>query len=224
MELAGNQTQRPLITFYGPAGERVELSARTLQNWQCKLANLYRYQYGVDQASTVAVRPFPHWAIAPIVAAVGWVGAQVTLEADANPECALAIISDQDLSDLPPATEVTVASQSLLAEPMTELLPVGVDDLFADVRMQPDQFGQPVLPFPNVLTGADSAVAPLVNQSYGQRPLIVGWQNSNALSLIHTVSYLPCVTGTPIVWVPDASAVDLDRVSAQERTDVVVRL
>lgn len=228
MELAGNQAQRPLITFYGSDGERIELSARTVHNWQCKLANLYRNQYGIDQTSTVQVRTFPHWALAPIVAAIGWVGATVMLEADRNSECTLTVMSEAQLADLPPTGDVTVASRSPLAEPMTTSLPIGVDDLYADVRMQPDQFGRPICEFPGVAAGGDAgSVGPAWQPTQqvipgGQRPLVVGWQGSDAPRLIQAVSFLPCATGTPIVWIPDPTGVDVDRVRAQERTDVLV--
>src|SRR5947209_390883 len=52
---------RPRLTWYGPDGERVELSARTLDNWVAKSANLLVEEFDAGPGVLVDVRLPPHW-------------------------------------------------------------------------------------------------------------------------------------------------------------------
>jgi uncharacterized protein (TIGR03089 family) len=68
----------PLVTFYDDAtGERVELSAVTLDNWVAKTANLLQDEFDVGPGSTVAVALPVHWQTAAVLLAVWSCGAAV---------------------------------------------------------------------------------------------------------------------------------------------------
>jgi len=56
---------RPLVTFYDDAtGERVELSARTFDNWVAKTANLLVDGLGAEPGTRVVLVLPPHWQTA----------------------------------------------------------------------------------------------------------------------------------------------------------------
>lgn len=69
---------RPLVTHYDDAtGERVELSATTLDNWVAKTANLLQEEFDVGPGSTVAVALPVHWQTAAVLLGVWSCGAAV---------------------------------------------------------------------------------------------------------------------------------------------------
>src|SRR3954467_5186172 len=69
---------RPLVTFYDDStGERVELSATTLDNWVAKTANLLQEEFDVGPGSTVAVALPVHWQTAAVLLGVWSCGAAV---------------------------------------------------------------------------------------------------------------------------------------------------
>src|SRR5215212_11295858 len=69
---------RPLLTHYDDAtGERVELSAATLDNWVAKTANLLQDEFDVGPGSTVALATPVHWQTAAVLLAVWSCGATV---------------------------------------------------------------------------------------------------------------------------------------------------
>ena len=69
---------RPLLTFYDDStGERVELSATTLDNWVAKTANLLQDEFDVGPGSTVAVALPVHWQAAAVLLGVWSCGAAV---------------------------------------------------------------------------------------------------------------------------------------------------
>jgi uncharacterized protein (TIGR03089 family) len=69
---------RPLLTHYDDAtGERVELSAATLDNWVAKTANLLQDEFDVGPGSTVAVALPVHWQTAAVLLGVWSCGAAV---------------------------------------------------------------------------------------------------------------------------------------------------
>jgi uncharacterized protein (TIGR03089 family) len=69
---------RPLVTHYDDAtGERVELSATTLDNWVAKTANLLQDEFDVGPGSTVAVALPVHWQTAAVLLGIWSCGATV---------------------------------------------------------------------------------------------------------------------------------------------------
>ena len=75
---------RPLVTHYDDStGERVELSATTLDNWVAKTANLLQEEFDVGPGSTVAVALPVHWQTAAVLLGIWSCGAAVL---DSAPE------------------------------------------------------------------------------------------------------------------------------------------
>lgn len=69
---------RPRLTWYGPAGERVELSARVLDNWVAKTANLLVEELDAGPGTRVRLDLPPHWRTAVWALAVWAVGAELS--------------------------------------------------------------------------------------------------------------------------------------------------
>ena len=70
---------RPRLTWYGPAGERVELSAKVLDNWVAKTANLLVDELDAGPGSRVAIVLPAHWRTACWLLAVWSVGGCATV-------------------------------------------------------------------------------------------------------------------------------------------------
>ncbi len=60
-ELRTRDPGRPRLTWYGPGGERVELSGKWLDNWVAKTAGLLDEDYDVEAEVRVVVAPPLHW-------------------------------------------------------------------------------------------------------------------------------------------------------------------
>jgi uncharacterized protein (TIGR03089 family) len=66
---------RPRLTWYGTDGERVELSARTLDNWVAKSANLLVEEFDAGPGTRIGVRLPAHWRTTTWLLATWVVGA-----------------------------------------------------------------------------------------------------------------------------------------------------
>ncbi len=77
-EVRRREPARPLLTYYDDAtGERVELSATTLDNWVAKTANLLQDEFDIGPGSTVALALPVHWQTAAVLLGVWSCGATV---------------------------------------------------------------------------------------------------------------------------------------------------
>jgi uncharacterized protein (TIGR03089 family) len=74
---AGDAT-RPRLTWYGPEGERVELSARVLANWVAKTANLLVEEFEAGPGTVICVDLPTHWKTVIIHLAALATGADIT--------------------------------------------------------------------------------------------------------------------------------------------------
>ncbi|GAB2685615.1 TIGR03089 family protein [Thalassiella azotivora] len=68
---------RPRVTWYGPGGERVELSSRVLANWVAKTGNLLVEECGVEPGDVVRVDLPMHWRAVACALGAWAVGASV---------------------------------------------------------------------------------------------------------------------------------------------------
>ncbi len=152
----------PLLTHYGPAGERTELSVASFANWVAKTVNLLD-DLGVAPGDTVAL---------PVLAArpAHWMGLvwpfalwQAGLPVRIDP-------TDADLAVLGPADPRPAAPTTLACslDPWGRALPdlpAGVLDYSSEALAQPDAAGSTPAPLDEVawvdadraLTGADLA-------------------------------------------------------------------
>ena len=134
----------PLVTFYDDAtGERIELSATTLDNWVAKTANLIQ-DGGIESGARAAVLLPPHWQTAAILLGCWSAGLSIsTGQAD------LAFTDPDHVTEAlaTGADEVYGLSLAPMAMPMRQV-PAGVTDYATEVRGHGDRFApyQPVDP------------------------------------------------------------------------------
>lgn len=174
---------RPLVTFYDDAtGERVELSARTFDNWVAKTANLLVDGLAAEPGDRVVLALPPHWQTAAWLFAI-WSAGLVAepMPPDESPELSESpepragaapyfLATAEEV--LPQMLETAVArdaqeivglSLHALGAPLRER-PPDVVDYAAEVRSYGDRFA-PIVPvdpdapalvvMKNTFTGAD---------------------------------------------------------------------
>ncbi|MBW8484623.1 TIGR03089 family protein [Actinomadura parmotrematis] len=154
---------RPLVTFYDDAtGERIELSARTFDNWVAKTANLLVDGLAAEPGTPVVLVLPPHWQTAvwlmacwtagavavPVWDAAG--GGPAALAEAAGPAVTggdsgdyIVVAAEEALADalaaFPDAAEVVGLSLHSLGGPLAAV-PGGVTDYAAEVRGYGDRF------------------------------------------------------------------------------------
>ena len=125
----------PALTWYGPAGERVELSERVLANWVTKAMNLLADEADAAPGTVVALDLPMHWRSLVWALAAWGCGATVRLPREETTTDA-----DVWVSDAPePATAPVVIAIALpaLARQVADL-PEGAIDGAAELMAQPD--------------------------------------------------------------------------------------
>lgn len=82
--LVATDPGRPRVTWYGPAGERVELSGKVLDNWVAKTANLLVDELDAGPGTQVVLDLPAHWRTLVWLLATWSVGARVVVERPAG--------------------------------------------------------------------------------------------------------------------------------------------
>lgn len=82
--LAASDPGRPRVTWYGDEGERVELSARVLDNWVAKTANLLVEELDADAGTAVRLDLPAHWRTVVWALATWAVGARLVEDGEAD--------------------------------------------------------------------------------------------------------------------------------------------
>lgn len=139
--LQASDPGRPRLTWYGPGGERVELSARVLANWVVKTANLLGDELGIGPGDRVALGLPGHWRAVVWQLALATVGAETSLPRaetslpteGTDDDHALRVGSDPGAL-APGDVLVTLAALARAAPDR----PAGVVDYNAEVGAQPD--------------------------------------------------------------------------------------
>lgn len=150
LDLVATDPGRPRVTWYGPDFERVELSAKTLQNWVSKTANLLVEELDAGPGSRLGLALPGHWRTVVWLLA-GWsVGAHVLVlpsagpqeQADAPTTRLDVLVTDRPSSPPPGVIEklLVVVALPALATRFQGDVPVGALDAAAEVRLQPDAF------------------------------------------------------------------------------------
>lgn len=92
---------RPRVTWYGPGGERVELSGKVLDNWVAKTANLLVDELDVGPGSRVVLDLPPHWRTVVWLLAV-WAAGGCAVVERFGPDAAGRVVDGEDLHDADP--------------------------------------------------------------------------------------------------------------------------
>jgi len=139
----------PSLVWYGPGGERVELSGRVLDNWVAKTANLLVEEFGGGPGTVVRLDMAPHWR--GIVWALATWQAGAALAIGGSAPAGIVVTSDP----LHPAGDAEQSRAQLVAVAPGALqlrwdgeLPDGVMDYAAEVRAFADYFDGAELPDP----------------------------------------------------------------------------
>lgn len=208
----------PLLTHYGPAGERTELSVASFANWVAKTVNLLE-ELDIDPDATVALpvlveRP-AHW-MALIWPFALWDAGRLAGPGDAGAE--LAVIGPEAPATVAPVT--LACSLDAWGRGLADL-PPGVLDYSSAALAQPDVAAHSPAPAgaaawsdpERVLTGADLAALEPITDRVLAAPASA-WE---AVSLLVRA----VLGGGSVVFVEDADA-DAARLAATERARVHV--
>lgn len=135
----------PRLTWYGEAGERVELSGRVLTNWVVKAANLLVSECAVAPGAIVRLDLPAHWRM--LVWSLGaWAaGTELVLGTEDTPADVVVTDSPERWLD-GGADDVIAVALPALARAWPTALPAGLIDGAAELMGQPDQPMFAVLP------------------------------------------------------------------------------
>ena len=131
---------RPRITWYGDAGERVELSGAVLENWVNKTTNLLVEEFDVGPGTRVLLDLPPHWRSVVWALAVWRTGAcVVTPEAADEPAPGVTVTDDPGRhAETAPLVVVSLAA---LSRRYGGVLPSGAVDAASAVMTYGDVLG-----------------------------------------------------------------------------------
>jgi len=131
---------RPRVTWYGPGGERVELSGKTLLNWVSKTANLLVDELDAEPGTAVGIDLPAHWRTVSWLLAT-WAAGAHALVAPEKPGLDVLVTTEPGAGR---AEHVVAVALPALATSFGAPLPHTVHDAAIEVRRQPDVF-QPYL-------------------------------------------------------------------------------
>ena len=215
----------PILTYYGPDGARVELSAATTANAVHKACNVFRDELFFDAGDVVWVDLPCHWQ-APALILGAW-AAGLTVAVGPPPADAAATVTS-DAGRLPALGTGLAVSLHPLGMPLAAATPAGWEDFAALARAAPDRAD---LAWPD----ADQPwlLAPQPWQASGLRAqgeeLARCWQLQRGSALVSTrppvdlvgvlaSTLVPALTAGRVVLVADDPA-RVAQISRQEGTD-----
>lgn len=231
----------PFVTFYdGAAGERIELSSTTFENWVAKTANLLRDDFDIEPGANIGLQLPPHWLTPVWIAAIAELGATVVagleLRATDPPPLDVVVIGPDHLLDPPAAREVIACSLRPMGLPFVEPLPADFVDYATEVRSHGDHFG-PSQPIPSdrpALIACDHSWTPTelavtaadLASDWGLTPggrLLVTSAPSEVTSFELWLSLysVPTAVDGSIVIVRNADQAKLDHIAQQEQITAV---
>lgn len=232
---------RPRLTWYGPDGERIELSGAVLDNWVSKTTNLLVEELDVAPGSRVLLDLPPHWRTVVWALATWRAGATVVIGTTGDPattgdSAADVVVSDRPGAlDIPRRTAVVAVALPALARRFDGDLPAGALDAAQSVMTYGDVIGwaPPVEPArPALVTAGEVTHEALLAAAAGAAPvadgarvlLSVGTDRAGTpAALLATLGVL-AGGGSVVLLRPEAEAADpaarvdrIDRVVASER-------
>jgi len=136
----------PRLTWYGPDGERVELSGKVLDNWVAKTANFLQDELDAAPGGSIALDLPGHWKSSVLALAALNLGLTVRPGTPGDDEelSASDLVATADAGLLERAgevdTQLVAVSLGALAPRWPGTLPAGVVDYAAEVRSHGDVF------------------------------------------------------------------------------------
>lgn len=223
---------RPRLTWYGPAGERIELSGAVLDNWVSKTTNLLVEELDAGPGTRVLLDLPPHWRTVVWALAAWRVGATVATDAHAAAGTADVVVSDRPGTiTLPRGAGVVAVALPALARRFDGDLPAGALDAAQSVMTYGDVVGwapavepaEPALevggtPVPHAgLVAAATGAAPVPAGSRALLP-VADERGATASVLLTTLGVL-AGGGSVVLLRPEAgdAADRAERVAASER-------
>lgn len=143
--LVDSDPGRPRVTCYGPGPERIELSARVLDNWVAKTANLLVEELDTGPGTRVLVNLPAHWRTLVWLLATWSVGAQAVVAGAGEEEVDVIVSSEPPARSRTPVVAVPLAG---LARSFPGL-PAGALDYAAQVAGYDDLFVPTQAPGPD---------------------------------------------------------------------------
>ncbi len=139
-ERTASSPNAAFVTFYDDAtGERVELSAITLDNWVAKTANFLTEELDLTADDVVRLRLPAHWLTVVWLAACGAIGACVAL-GPPDPADDVIVVGPIEAAEPFDGQPVVACSLRPMGAEFVEPLPPGVIDFTAEVRAYGDRF------------------------------------------------------------------------------------
>ncbi|WP_066299015.1 TIGR03089 family protein [Arthrobacter luteolus] len=141
--LRTEQATSPALIWYGPDGERVELSGRVLDNWVAKTSNFAIEELDVEPGTVVQLDMPVHWKTLVWALAAWQTGCILSLSAEAR--AGVRVTAGEPQPQAPGQLVVAVALPALaMAWPGS--LPAGTVDYTAEVRSFADTYAGPDAP------------------------------------------------------------------------------
>ena len=200
----GQHASSPRLTWYGPDGERIELSGRVLENWVAKTSNFLTEELDAEIGTRVRIALPAHWKAAVIALAAWQVGAVVV--DDPHVPADVTFVGPDSADDGAPSGGALVAvALGALEMGYPGRLPAGAYDYAATVR----QFADSYEPFDP--PAEDDAAYESGAESFSQSELIAGFAAPTAAGarvLVPAREGLHASLGRLLgAWAADGSAV-----------------
>ena len=220
---------RPLLVWYGPADERVELSATTFSNWVDKTVNLLDdlgwVHSPVVGAPLLRQRP-GHW-VSLVWAAAVWQAAGELRTSDSLPGPPVdVVVAGPDVAQPVPGVDTVACSLHPLGAAFESLAPGTID--YYEVLGQPDIHTPAELADPDAPAWRDDTSAlshgELIASVQGRagRRLVPVAADADALSVLRAALLEPVRGGgSSVVVEGTADEQRLARIAAAERTEPV---
>lgn len=220
----------PRLTWYGPDGERTELSGRVLANWVTKVANLLLEEGDAGPGTRVLVDLPVHWRSLVWVLGSWTAGAEVVLaeEGRAGDDAEVVVTSRPDRADADLVLAVALPALAMRWDGPD--LPAGVVDAAAELMTYGDQLGFAPAPAdgdvaldgePPVLHGElgqwSAGAAGQVGAAEGARVLI---RPDTLRELLSRAVGLWQAGGSVVLLGPDVPESEVEQVAQVERADV----
>ena len=224
---------RPLLTFYDDAaGERIELSVATFDNWVSKVANLLDSELELGPGDLFGIELPPHWQV-PVLVMGGWAAGLAVSTTDGPVQLRVVGPSALASDDVHDADRVLACSLRPLGGRFAEGLPSGWLDFAVEVPPQPDALlvAQPpasgdaaIVSAAGLQTHADVAAAGLdAAHRIGLEPagrLLTDHDPAGTAGILTTL-VAPLMVGASVVLVAATTAERRTTIAAQERATTI---